>query len=133
MPEFIDPVFTKTNPKRSFSMTENERFRLVFAKTWSIKSGTGYNGSLTYFHFFQNEILSTLVMELVTVFMQLYVRLLFTRNFIPPPTLHWCLGGPWHGENVWRQAGMPGMRPPDQTARVSVCVCVCKCRPTLET
>ncbi len=44
MPEFIDPVFTKTKrPKRSFSMTEKERFRLVFAKTGSINSGTGDN------------------------------------------------------------------------------------------
>jgi hypothetical protein len=41
VPEFIDPVFTKTSPKRSFSMTERERFGLVFAKTGSIISGTG--------------------------------------------------------------------------------------------
>jgi hypothetical protein len=39
VPEFIDPVFAKTSPKRSFSMTENERFGLVFAKTGSINSG----------------------------------------------------------------------------------------------
>ncbi len=41
MPEIIDPVFTKTSPKRSFCMTENERFGLVFTKTGSINSGTG--------------------------------------------------------------------------------------------
>jgi hypothetical protein len=29
VPEFIDPVFTKTSPKRSFSVIENERFGLV--------------------------------------------------------------------------------------------------------
>ncbi len=40
MPEFIDPVFTKTSPKRSFSVIQNERFGLVFAKTVSIISGT---------------------------------------------------------------------------------------------
>ncbi len=40
MPEFIDPVFTKTSPKRSFSVIQNERFGLVFAKTGSIISGT---------------------------------------------------------------------------------------------
>jgi hypothetical protein len=40
VPEFIDPVFAKTSPERSFSMTENERFGLVFAKTGSINSGT---------------------------------------------------------------------------------------------
>jgi hypothetical protein len=28
-----DPVFAKTSLKRSFSMTENESFGLVFAKT----------------------------------------------------------------------------------------------------
>ncbi len=41
MPEIIDPVFAKTSPKYSFCMTDNERFRLVFAKTGSINSGTG--------------------------------------------------------------------------------------------
>ncbi len=41
MPEFIDPVFTKTSPKRSFSVIQNERFGLVFAKTGFIISGTG--------------------------------------------------------------------------------------------
>ncbi len=41
VPEFKDPVFAKTSPKRSFSMTENERFGLVFRKTGSINSGTG--------------------------------------------------------------------------------------------
>ncbi len=38
--EFIDPVFVKTSPKRSFSITENEHFGLVFTKTGSINSGT---------------------------------------------------------------------------------------------
>ncbi len=36
VPEFIDPVFAKTSPKCSFSVIENERFGLVFAKTGSI-------------------------------------------------------------------------------------------------
>jgi hypothetical protein len=40
VPEVIDPVFAKTSPKRSFCMTENERFGLVFVKTGSINSGT---------------------------------------------------------------------------------------------
>jgi hypothetical protein len=40
LPECIDPVFVKTSRKRSFSMTENERLGLVFAKTGSINSGT---------------------------------------------------------------------------------------------
>ncbi len=40
VPEFIDPVFAKTSQKRSFSVIQNERFRLVFAKTGSIISGT---------------------------------------------------------------------------------------------
>jgi hypothetical protein len=35
----IDPVFAKTSPKRSFSISENERVRLVSAKTGSINSG----------------------------------------------------------------------------------------------
>jgi hypothetical protein len=38
--QFTDPVFEKTSPKRSFSMSENERFGLVFAKTGYINSGT---------------------------------------------------------------------------------------------
>jgi hypothetical protein len=33
VPEIIDPVFDKTSPKRSFSMTDYERFGLVFTKT----------------------------------------------------------------------------------------------------
>jgi hypothetical protein len=41
VPEIIDLVFAKTSPKRSFCMTENERFGLVFVKTGSINSGTG--------------------------------------------------------------------------------------------
>ncbi len=40
VPEFVDPVFAKTSLKRSFEMTENWRFGLVFAKTGSINSGT---------------------------------------------------------------------------------------------
>ncbi len=36
MPEIIEPVFAKTSPKCSFSMTENERFGRVFANTGSI-------------------------------------------------------------------------------------------------
>jgi hypothetical protein len=46
VPEFIDPVFVKTSSKRSFSMTENERFGLVFAKTGSINSGKGVGESV---------------------------------------------------------------------------------------
>ena len=34
-------VFVKRSPKRSYSVIENERFGLVFAKTGSIISGTG--------------------------------------------------------------------------------------------
>ncbi len=41
MPEFLDLVFAKTSPKRSFPRTENERFGLVLAKNGSINSGTG--------------------------------------------------------------------------------------------
>jgi hypothetical protein len=41
VPELIDRVFVKTSPKRSYSVIENERFGLVFAKTGSIISGTG--------------------------------------------------------------------------------------------
>jgi hypothetical protein len=39
VPEFTDPVYVKTSPKRGFSMTKNERFGLVFTKTGSINSG----------------------------------------------------------------------------------------------
>ncbi len=43
VPEIIDPVFAKTSPKRSFSMTEYERFGLVFTKTRVYKFGTCSN------------------------------------------------------------------------------------------
>ncbi len=39
MPEIIDPVFAKTSLKRSFSMTDYERFALVFTKTRVYKFG----------------------------------------------------------------------------------------------
>ncbi len=42
VPEFIDPVFTKTSPKRSFSLNRKRAFWLVFAKTGSIISGTDH-------------------------------------------------------------------------------------------
>jgi hypothetical protein len=42
-PEFTDPVFAKTKPKRSFSVIENERCGLVFVKTGSKNLGTGYS------------------------------------------------------------------------------------------
>ncbi len=38
-PEIIDTVFAKTSPKSSFSMTEYERFGLVFTKTPVYKFG----------------------------------------------------------------------------------------------
>jgi hypothetical protein len=41
VPEFIDPVSTKTSPKRSFSLNRKRAFWLVFAKTGPIISGTG--------------------------------------------------------------------------------------------
>ncbi len=44
MPELIDPW--KTSPKRSYSVIENERFGLVYAKTVSIISGTGVTSAL---------------------------------------------------------------------------------------
>ncbi len=40
VPEFIDSVFAKTSPWRSFSIIEDQCFELVFAKTGSIHSGT---------------------------------------------------------------------------------------------
>ncbi len=50
VPEFINPVFAKTSPKRSFSVIQNERFGLVFAKTRSIISGTGGGGQAYSLH-----------------------------------------------------------------------------------
>jgi hypothetical protein len=41
VPEIIDPVFAKTSPNPSFSMTEYERFGLVFTKTRVYKFGHG--------------------------------------------------------------------------------------------
>jgi hypothetical protein len=38
--EFIGPVFAKISPKQSFSVIENERCGLIFAKTGSINLGT---------------------------------------------------------------------------------------------
>ncbi len=35
----IDLVYAKTSPKCSISLTDNEHFGLIFAKTWLINSG----------------------------------------------------------------------------------------------
>jgi hypothetical protein len=69
VPEFIDPVFAKTSPKRLFSIIENERFGFVFAKTGSINSGTVFLTSrlwnLSIFSYVtdQEEEISHFVME----------------------------------------------------------------------
>jgi hypothetical protein len=39
VPEIVVTVFAKTSPKRSFSMTEYERFGFVFTKTLVYKFG----------------------------------------------------------------------------------------------
>jgi hypothetical protein len=52
VPEIIDPVFEKTSLKRSFSMTEYERFGLDFTKTRVYKFGHRSNSKTsgdTYF------------------------------------------------------------------------------------
>ncbi len=59
MPEFIDPVFTKTSPKRSFSLNRKRAFWLVFAKTGSIISGTGCYCQARYMTKRQNLFLVT--------------------------------------------------------------------------
>jgi hypothetical protein len=55
VPEFIDPVFMKTSPKRSFSVIQNERFGLVFAKNGSIILGTGlFRGTFSELNYHGN-------------------------------------------------------------------------------
>jgi hypothetical protein len=49
VPEFLDPVFTKTSPKRSFSLNRKRAFWLVFAKTGSIISGTDIHKNRTFY------------------------------------------------------------------------------------
>ncbi len=51
VPEFIDPVFGKTSPKRSFSVMQTERIGLVSPKTGSIISGTDLFYTFTKFNF----------------------------------------------------------------------------------
>jgi hypothetical protein len=69
VPELIHPVFAKISPKRSFSVSKNERFGLVFAKTETINSGTSLSSLITnnihftdspyfslYVHYLQEDI-----------------------------------------------------------------------------
>jgi hypothetical protein len=51
VPEIIDPVFAKTSPKRSFSMTAYERFGLVFTKTRIYKFGHWSIGAFVLYLF----------------------------------------------------------------------------------
>jgi hypothetical protein len=67
VPEFIDPVFANTSQKRSFAMTENERFGLVFATTGAINSGTGIELTFAKIYFI-------LFIFIVNVMGQLLVR-----------------------------------------------------------
>ncbi len=50
VPEIIDPVFAKTSPNPSVSMTEYERFGLVFTKTRVYKFGHR-NGKTSLVHY----------------------------------------------------------------------------------
>jgi hypothetical protein len=56
VPKFIDPDFAKTRQNRSFSVIENKRFGLVFAKTGSINSGTGKFSSVKFIFLVQKII-----------------------------------------------------------------------------
>ncbi len=51
VPEIIDPVFAKTSPNPSFSMTEYERFWLVFTKTRVYKFGHRWLRRIKYSKF----------------------------------------------------------------------------------
>ncbi len=76
VPEFIDPVFMKTSPKRSFSVIQNERFGLVFAKTGSIISGTELRSAV-------------------------FFRLLAKRSYMNNLSIHhWCTKAPY--TDPWR-------------------------------
>jgi hypothetical protein len=63
VPEFIDPVFTKTSPKRSFSLNRKRALWLVFAKTGSIISGTGLLQNLREAVLLPLEIIYNMSME----------------------------------------------------------------------
>ena len=43
VPEFIDPVFAKTSPKRSFSVIENERFGKEVTSWVAFRVGSKYS------------------------------------------------------------------------------------------
>ncbi len=78
MPEFIDPRFRENKPKTQYSVIENERFGLVFAKTVSIISDTAarvkkkYSSKIYSFKKFSKTIQNSLFVSMV-------------RN--PPPSL----------------------------------------------
>ncbi len=56
----------KTSPKRSYSVIENERFGLVFAKTGSIISGTGVE------NFCRTALLYSITINVPVVYMGRY-------------------------------------------------------------
>jgi hypothetical protein len=58
VPKIVDPVFAKTSPNRSFSMTEYKRFGLIFTKTRVYKFGHWFLVlSLPYVRIMHNSLL----------------------------------------------------------------------------
>ncbi len=83
MPEIIDPVFAKTSPKRSFSLTDYERFGLVFTKTRVYKFGhrTGLGKHKTLRDGFLPSIAPQTYSTFIT---HLFVYNSFIKNVGPP-------------------------------------------------
>ncbi len=56
VPEIIETVFAKTSPKRSFSMTEYDRFWLVFTKTRVYKFGHWWLSAIFHSYILENTL-----------------------------------------------------------------------------
>ncbi len=85
MPEIIDPVFVKTSPKRSFTMTEYEHVGLVFTNTrvykfgqWSLLFGNQYISARKIF--FSLEDINIFTLEDINIFFLEEINIFFLEE-----------------------------------------------------
>jgi hypothetical protein len=95
VPEFIDPVFRKTSPKRSFSLNRKRAYWLVFAKTGSIISGTVQSGPIQYVQLYMMpvpEFIDPVLGMKMIVFVKIRPKRSYSIQSVPRDAVSACFG-----------------------------------------